>query len=82
MEDVRPEMYAGLDSVIVRVPVAGRLVRAIVSREALETRFHAGHGPDDWLQAYRANCTAIEAVVKHKVSRASPEPIMVSKHDF
>jgi hypothetical protein len=82
MEDVRPEMYAGLDSVIVRMAIAGRLVRAIVSREALETRFQAGHSPDDWLQAYRANADAINAVVKGKVDRASPEPIMVSKHDF
>lgn len=82
MEDVRPEMYAGLDSVIVRMPIAGRLVRAIVSREALETRFHAGHTPEDWLQAYRANAEAINAVVKAKVNRASTEPIMVSKHDF
>lgn len=82
MEDVRPEMYAGLDSVIVRLPIEGRLVRAIVSREALETWFHAGHEPQGWLEAYRANANAIEAVVKTKVSRASPEPIMVSKHDF
>lgn len=82
MEDVRPQMYAGLDSVIVRMPIAGRLVRAIVSREALETRFDAGHGPDGWLQAYRANADAINAVVRDKVDRASPEPIMVSKHDF
>ncbi len=82
MDDVRPEIYAGHDSVIVRVPVGKRLVRAIVSREALEARFHAGRTPQDWVEAYRANAGTIEAVVQGKVARASPEPVLVSKHDF
>ena len=80
--DVRPLVYAGHDSVIVRVPVAGRLVRVIVTREALETRFEAGHTPDGWVQAYRAHANEIDGVVRDKVARAAPEPVLVSKHDF
>jgi hypothetical protein len=80
--DGRPQIYAGRDSVIVRVPVAGRLVRVIVSREALETRFDAGDSPQAWVDTYQANAAAIEAVIRGKVARASPEPVMVSKHDF
>jgi len=80
--DVRPLIYAGHDSVIVRVPIGRRLVRAIVSREALESRFNAGRTREEWVETYRANAVAIEAVVQDKVSRASPEPVLISKHDF
>lgn len=80
--DVRPLIYAGSDSVIVRVPMASRLVRVIVTREALETRFDAGHSPEGWVEAYRAHSTEIDAVVRDKIARACPEPILVSKHDF
>jgi hypothetical protein len=80
--DVRPAIYAGHDSVIVRVPVGRRLVRAIVSREALESRFNAGDSPEAWVETYRANAQAIEAVVQNKVSKAAPEPVLISKHDF
>ncbi len=82
MNDVRPEIYAGHDSVIVRMPVGRRLVRAIVSREALETRFQAGHSREAWVDTYRANASAIEAVVQDKLARACPEPILISKYDF
>jgi hypothetical protein len=80
--DVRPMVYAGHDSVIVRVPVGNRLVRVIVTREALETRFEAGHTPDGWVQAYRAHANVIDGVVRDKVARAATEPVLVSKHDF
>lgn len=82
MNDVRPEIYAGHDSVIVRMPIGRRLVRAIVSREVLESRFHAGHTREDWVDAYRANAVTIEAVVQNKIARACPEPILISKYDF
>ncbi len=82
MNDVRPEIYAGHDSVIVRMPIGRRLVRAIVSREALETRFQAGHTQQDWVDTYRANANAIEAVVQGKLAKACPEPILISKYDF
>lgn len=80
--DVRPTIYAGTDSVIVRVPLGGRLVRVIVTREALECRFDAGHSPQAWVDAYMAHASEIEAVVRDKVARATPEPVLVSKHDF
>ncbi|RZI86150.1 MAG: DUF1488 family protein [Rubrivivax sp.] len=80
--DGRPQIYAGRDSVIARVPIGGRLVRVIVSREALETRFDAGDSPQAWVDTYRANAETIEAVIRGKVAKASPEPVMVSKHDF
>lgn len=80
--DARPLIYAGHDSVIVRVPVARRLVRVIVTREALETRFDAVHSPEGWVSAYQAHAQEIEAVVRDKVARATPEPVLVSKHDF
>jgi hypothetical protein len=80
--DARPMVYAGGDSVIVRVPVSGRLVRVIVTREALETRFAAGHTPEEWVHSYRAHADEIDAVVRGKVARASPEPVLISKHDF
>lgn len=76
------EIYAGHDAVIVRVHVGRRRVRAIVSREALEERFAAQHTPDAWVDAYRAHADVIEAVVRHKVARASPEPVVISKYDF
>lgn len=82
MNDVRPVIYAGLDSVIVRLPVGLRLVRAIISREALETRFSAGHTRQDWVDTYLANAPRIEAVVQDKIAKACPEPIVVSKYDF
>ena len=77
-----PEPYAGREAVVIRVGVGRREVRAIVSREALEERFEAGHDPQDWVDAYRAHADAIDAVVRAKVARASPEPVLVSKHDF
>ena len=80
--DVRPLIYAGHDSVIVRVSVGRRLVRVIVSREALESRFNSGRSREEWVETYRANSDMIEAVVQHKVSKASPEPVLISKHDF
>lgn len=80
--DVRPPIYAGHDSVIVRVPIGRRLVRAIVSREALESRFNAGHTREEWVETYRANANVIEAVVQDKVAKATPEPVLISKHDF
>lgn len=80
--DVRPPIYAGHDSVIVRVPIGHRLVRAIVSREALESRFNSGTTREAWVETYRANAVTIEAVVQDKVARASPEPVLISKHDF
>lgn len=82
MVDARPLIYAGADSVIVRIAVGGRLVRAIVSREALERRFGAGHSPQGWLDSYVAHADEIDAVVRDKVARACPEPVMVSMHDF
>jgi len=82
MNDVRPVIYAGHDSVIVRLPVGLRLVRAIISREALETRFQAGHNRQDWVYTYLANASQIEAVVQDKIAKACPEPIVVSKYDF
>lgn len=80
--DVRPPIYAGHDSVIVRVPIGRRLVRAIISREALESRFNAGHTREEWVETYRANANVIEAVVQDKVAKATPEPVLISKHDF
>lgn len=82
MNDVRPVIYAGHDSVIVRLPIGLRQVRAIISREALETRFKAGHNQQDWVDTYLANASQIEAVVQDKIARACPEPIVVSKYDF
>ncbi len=82
MNDVRPPVYAGHDSVIVRMPIGRRLVRAIITREALETRFAAGHSQQAWIEAYHAHAQAIEAVVQDKLSKACPEPILISKYDF
>ncbi|MBI2733424.1 MAG: DUF1488 family protein [Aquabacterium sp.] len=82
MNDVRPVIYAGHDSVIVRLPVGLRLVRAIISREALETRFSAGHTRQDWVDTYLAHASQIEAVVQDKIAKACPEPILISKYDF
>jgi hypothetical protein len=76
------QAYAGNDAVIVRLPVGGRSVRVLVSREALEERFAAGPAAADWVQAYHAHADVIDAVVRAKVARACPEPIVVSKHDF
>lgn len=65
------------------VPRVGlRLVRAIISREALATRFQAGHSRQDWVDTYLTNATQIEAVVQGKIAKACPEPIVVSKYDF
>ena len=63
MNDVRPLVYAGHDAVIVRIPVQRRLVSAVISREALETRFQAGHDPQDWVNTYHAHTDEILAVV-------------------
>jgi hypothetical protein len=82
MNDVRPLVYAGHDAVIVRVPGHQRLVRAIVSREALETRFEAGHSQQGWVAAYLSHVDQITAVIQDKIARACPEPILISKHDF
>lgn len=82
MNDVRPLVYAGHDAVIVRIPVHQRLVRAIITREALECRFQAGHSPQEWVDTYMANAEQIVAMVHDKISRACPEPILISKHDF
>jgi hypothetical protein len=82
MNDVRPLIYAGHDSVIVRMPIGQRQVRATVSREALEKHFKAGKTRQDWVDTYLANAIQIEAVVQDKVSKACPEPIVVSKCDF
>jgi hypothetical protein len=82
MNDVRPLVYAGHDAVIVRVPAPSRLIRAIVSREALETRFQAGHTQQDWVDAYLSHAEQIVAVIQDKIARACPEPILISKHDF
>jgi len=76
------QAYAGRDAVIVRVPVAGRGVRVLVSREALEERFAAGPAPQDWVSAYQSHAEVIDAVVRAKVAKASPEPVVISKHDF
>lgn len=80
--DARPPVYVGSDSVIVRLLVGGRLVRVVVSREALETRFDAVHTREGWLGAYQANAQEIEAIVRGKVAKAAHEPVLVSKHDF
>lgn len=80
--DVRPHIYAGHDSVIVRVPIGRRLVRAVVSREVLESHFNSGRTREDWVETYRAHAEMITAVVQDKVSKASPEPVLISKHDF
>jgi len=77
-----PEPYVGHEAVVIRVHTGRREVRAVVSREALEERFSAGHTPTDWLHAYQAHADEIDAVVKAKVARASPEPVVISKHDF
>ena len=45
-----------------------RVVRALVSCEALETHFGAGPSPDSWLVAYRANEPAIDAMIRHKAA--------------
>lgn len=82
MNDVRPQIYAGHDAVIVRMPIGRRLVRAIVSREVLEVHFQAGHTQQDWIDAYEAHAGDIAAVVQGKLARACPEPILVSKYDF
>jgi hypothetical protein len=82
MNDVRPLIYAGHDSVIVRMPIGHRLVRATISREALEKHFQAGNTRQDWVDTYLANSLKIEAVVQDKVAKACPEPIVVSKYDF
>ena len=76
------QAYAGRDAVIVRVPVGGRGVRVLVSREALEERFAAGPAPQDWVYAYQSHAEVIDAVVRAKVAKASPEPVVISKHDF
>jgi len=74
--------YAGKDAVIVRLPVGGRGVRVLVSREALQERFSAGPEPDDWVSTYHSHADEIDAVVRAKVAKAAPEPVIVSKHDF
>ncbi len=82
MNDVRPLVYAGHDAVIVRVPGRQRLVRAIISREALESRFQAGHTQQAWVDAYLIHADQITVVIQDKIARACPEPILISKHDF
>ncbi|TAL18382.1 MAG: DUF1488 family protein, partial [Aquabacterium sp.] len=77
-----PDIYVGNDAVIVRLDMGQRRVRAIVSREALEERFSAQHNPAAWLDAYKANSAVIDAVVRDKVAKASPEPVIISKYDF
>ncbi|MBI5333070.1 MAG: DUF1488 family protein [Burkholderiales bacterium] len=77
-----PEPYVGHEAVVIRVDTGRREVRAVVSREALEERFAAGHTPQDWLLAYQAHAEEIQAVVRAKVARASPEPVVISKYDF
>ena len=74
--------YPGRNALIVRVEVGRRRVRAIVSREALEERFASPRTPDAWLATYEAHAGTIDAVVRDKVARACPEPIVVSMHDF
>lgn len=71
-----PEPYVGHESVVIRVDTGRREVRAVVSREALEERFAAGHKPQDWLLAYQTHAEEIQAVVRAKVARASPEGSM------
>lgn len=82
MTNSLPDIYVGNDAVIVRLDLGQRRVRAIVSREALEERFSAQHNPAAWLDAYKANSAVIDAVVRDKVARASPEPVIISKYDF
>lgn len=82
MNDVRPPIYAGHDSVIVRLPIGRRLVRAVISREVLENRFASGHSRQDWIDTYQAHAPEFEAVVQTKLARACPEPILISKYDF
>lgn len=77
-----PDYYPGRNALVVRVEVGRRKVRAIVSQEALEERFAAQRTPEAWVDAYRANSAAIDALVRDKVARACPEPIVISMHDF
>ena len=82
MMNALPDYYPGRNALIVRVEVGRRKVRAIVSQEALEERFSAARTPEAWVEAYRTHCETIDALVRDKVARACPEPIMISMHDF
>ena len=55
----------------------GRVVRALVSCEVLETHFGAGPSPDSWLMAYRANEQTIDAVIRHKAALNSHLSVLV-----
>ena len=80
--DALPNYYPGRNALILRVDMGRRKVRAIVSQEALEERFGSARTPQAWIEAYRAHAATIDALVRSKVQRACPEPIVISMHDF
>lgn len=62
---------------------AGRTVRCLIVREALEQVFGAGEEPASWLQAYQRHAATIERVAAERYA-ASPGPavLLFRRRDF
>lgn len=74
--------HAESDTVRFWVPVEGRNMGAIISRQTLHYTFRPGVQGDEPLQTYASHLNDIHAAVRRRVAEGSLEPVMLREYDL
>jgi hypothetical protein len=75
-------MSSVVQGVELQLIIGGKLVRALVTPDALEKHFRATAAPASWLEACSSNLPALNAVVLKRWEETHKEPLVLLARDF